>query len=122
MKDSTAEATFTYAAEKLGELGLAYLHIMEPIGGMMFVPGPQVGPSMRKAFKGTVIVNGGYDAATAAAAIDSGLADAVAFGVPFLTTPDVVSRFQTGTPLNPPDYATLYTSGEQGYTDYPALA
>jgi hypothetical protein len=26
-----------------------------------------------------------------------------------------------GAPLNPPDFATLYTSGDQGYIDYPAL-
>ena len=122
MHDTTAEATFTHAAEKLGALGLAYLHIMEPIAGQMFVPGTPIGPAMRKAFNGTVIVNGGYYAETGAAAITQGLADAVAFGVPFLTTPDLVSRYQSGTPINPPDYKTLYSPGEQGYTDYPALA
>ena len=122
MKDSNAEATFTYAAEKLGELGLGYLHIMEPIAGQMFVAVPPVAPAMRKAFIGKVIVNGGYTAETAAAAISEGLADAVAFGVPFLSTPDLVNRTQVGAPLNQPDYGTLYTSGERGYTDYPVLS
>ena len=122
MSDSTAEATFTYASERLGELGLAYLHIIEPIAGQMFVAVPPVAPSMRRAFKGTVIVNGGYDAITAAAAINEGLADAVAFGVPFLTTPDLVHRFDAGLPLNAPDYSTIHTNGANGFTDYPVLS
>jgi hypothetical protein len=32
-----------------------------------------------------------------------------------------VRRFQEGASLNDPDFATLYTPGPKGYTDYPAL-
>ena len=35
--------------------------------------------------------------------------------------PDLVRRFQEGASLNDPDFATLYTPGTNGYTDYPAL-
>ncbi len=35
--------------------------------------------------------------------------------------PDLVRRFQEGASLNEPDFATLYTPGPKGYTDYPAL-
>lgn len=31
-------------------------------------------------------------------------------------------RTRLGQPLNPPDWSTLYTPGEKGYNDYPALA
>ena len=31
-------------------------------------------------------------------------------------------RTRLGQPLNPPDWSTLYTLGEKGYNDYPALA
>jgi N-ethylmaleimide reductase len=76
---------------------------------------------MRAAFKGPFIVNGGYDAATAAAAIGEGQADLVAFGVPFLANPDFPQRIRLSAPLNPPDMTTFYAGGPKGYTDYPAL-
>jgi 2,4-dienoyl-CoA reductase-like NADH-dependent reductase (Old Yellow Enzyme family) len=42
--------------------------------------------------------------------------------VPFLANPDLVERYRTGAPLNAPDFATFYSAGPKGYTDYPALA
>ena len=30
-------------------------------------------------------------------------------------------RFRRGAPLNEPDYTTLYSGEEKGYTDYPFL-
>jgi 2,4-dienoyl-CoA reductase-like NADH-dependent reductase (Old Yellow Enzyme family) len=50
-----------------------------------------------------------------------GFADIVAFGRSFLANPDFVSRFEIGAPLNQVDFTTLYTPGEKGYTDYPAI-
>ena len=67
------------------------------------------------------MICGGFDARLGAAAIRSGEADLVAFGLPFLANPDLVRRFQEGASLNDPDYATLYTPGPKGYTDYPVL-
>jgi N-ethylmaleimide reductase len=123
MRDGAPEVTFGLAAQKLGELGLAYLHLVDPLpGSPMYAPGPLLSGDLRQAFGGPVIVNGGYDAATATAAIREGRADAVAFGVPFLANPDLVDRFRSGAPLNPPDFSTLYTPGAKGYIDYPALA
>jgi N-ethylmaleimide reductase len=81
-----------------------------------------VAPALRRAFRGTLIVNGGYDAAAATAAIQGGAADLVAFGVPFLANPDLPQRLRRGATLNAPDFATFYAGEEKGYTDYPALA
>jgi|OpeIllAssembly_1097287.scaffolds.fasta_scaffold02614_4 hypothetical protein len=39
----------------------------------------------------------------------------------FRANSDLVRRFQEGASLNDPDFATLYTPGTNGYTDYPAL-
>ena len=50
-------------------------------------------------------------AAEAAAAIDSGLLDAVAFGTAFLANPDLPARIKAGAPLNVPDPASFYTPG-----------
>ena len=59
-------------------------------------------------------------AAGAEAALREGRADLVAFGRPFLANPDLVARLERGLPLNAPDFATFYTPGPKGYTDYPA--
>ena len=123
MQDSNPEATFTHVARALNDLDLAYLHVSEPLpGSPMHVPLPPVTPAIRKVWRGTLIVNGGYDAAKAEQALADGATDLVAFGVPFLANPDFVRRVRKGAAMNAPDWATLYTSGDQGYSDYPVLA
>ncbi len=122
MHDSDPQGTFTLAAEKLAPLNLAFLHLMEAMPGhMMHAPIPPVAPSIRNVFPGPLILNGGYTADTGAATISSGQADLIAYGIPFLANPDLVTRMKTGAPLNDPDFSTLYTPGEKGYTDYPVL-
>jgi N-ethylmaleimide reductase len=122
MRDSDPVATFGHAARALDRLGLAYLHVSEALPGSMFhVPLPPVLPTLRKAFRGPLIANGGYDAAKADAAIAAGEVDLIAFGVPFLANPDLVVRVRKGAAMNPPDFGTLYTPGDQGYSDYPTL-
>ncbi|MDT8838431.1 hypothetical protein ParKJ_13505 [Paraburkholderia fungorum] len=44
--------------------------------------------------------------------------DLVAFGRPFISNPDLVSKFESGRDLAAPDASTFYTPGEKGYTDY----
>jgi N-ethylmaleimide reductase len=81
-----------------------------------------VTPILREIFDGSLIVNGGYDAQSGHAAIASGEADLVAFGVPFLANPDLPARYRANAALNTADPATFYAGEEKGYTDYPALA
>jgi N-ethylmaleimide reductase len=78
-------------------------------------------PLIRAKFDGALILNGGYDAVTANAAIEDGLADMVSFGAPFIANPDLPLRFARGALLNEVDVATYYAGEEKGYTDYPAL-
>ena len=75
----------------------------------------------RVGYKGVLIGNMGYSADEADAAIRDGKLDAVAFGVPFISNPDLPARFKAGAALNPPDMASFYTPGAKGYTDYPAM-
>jgi N-ethylmaleimide reductase len=100
-------------------LGLAYVHIVDH--SAMGAPAPDAGllTDMREAFHGPFILAGGFDAPRAEAALGSGRADLVAFGRPFLANPTLVSKLRTNAPLRPPDFATFYTPGEKGYTDYP---
>jgi N-ethylmaleimide reductase len=73
----------------------------------------------REYFLGAFFVNGGYDLETARAAIANGAADAVVFGRPFISNPDLVERYSTGAPLSEMNPATLYGGGAEGYSDYP---
>ncbi|KAB2885058.1 MAG: alkene reductase [Pseudorhodoplanes sp.] len=116
MSDSDPRATFSYLTQRLSELGIGYLHVTDPV-----TDPARLVPELRRLFKGTCIVNGGYDAASARAAIRKGEADLVAFGTAFLANPDLPARIRTGAPLNTPDPSTFYAGEARGYTDYPAL-
>jgi N-ethylmaleimide reductase len=113
--EADAERTYAYVAERLGAMGLAYLHVVDS------APGFDVAGLVRSHYRGTIILNQGYDRARADADIAAGRADLVSFGVPFLANPDLPERLRTGAPLNPPDFATFYTAGAKGYVDYPSL-
>jgi N-ethylmaleimide reductase len=80
--------------------------------------GRVVTASIRAAFKGKYILSGGYDAARADADLDAGHGDLVAFGRPFISNPDLVAKLKSDQALVAPDFATFYTPGEKGYTDY----
>jgi len=114
MHDSDPGKTFGYAAAQLGARGLAYLHVFEP-----HAEGPRYSPALRGAFHGTFIANGGYDAKSATAAIESGEADLVSFGRPFIANPDLVERISDGSAWAKPDPSTFYGGDARGYTDYP---
>jgi N-ethylmaleimide reductase len=117
MTDTTPLRTFSYLTAALSDLGVSYLHVIDPAEGEA-----RVTLVLRKLFKQTYIVNSGFDAQSASQAIRSGEADLVAFGVPFLANPDLPQRYATRAALNSPDRSTFYTSGGKGYIDYPSLA
>jgi N-ethylmaleimide reductase len=121
MLDGDPAATFTQAAKELNRFGLAYLHVVETVTKDSSSTQMRIAPRMRAAFDGPLILNGGYDAATGAAALAAGEADLIAYGRHFLANPDLVERFRRDAPLNPPDTSTFYTEGPKGYTDYAPL-
>lgn len=120
IRDSNPEALFHHVVEALNPFNLAYLHVVE-IGMTGDAPQTFDFDHLRKACRGNYIANGGYDKARGNAAVASGHADAVAYGVPFIANPDLVARFKGDAPLNVADQSTFYGGGEQGYTDYPTL-
>ena len=70
-----------------------------------------------------LIGNCGYTFDTASAAVESGEADAIAFGRPFIANPDLVQRFANGWPLA--DEAPMdvwYSPDETGYADWPSYS
>lgn len=116
---------YTQLAADLGRLGLAYMHMVDHSAMGASKPDPTTVSDMVKAFRDNggkaVILSGGYDRERADADIQSGAADLVAFGRPFIANPDLVERLKIGATLAVPDQATFYTPGKEGYTDYSVL-
>ena len=117
MKDSDPVGLVTYLGNELNKLHIAYLHVMR--GDMLGLQKGDVLAPARSAFKGTLIGNMGYTADEANAAIESKLVDAVAFGVPFISNPDLPIRVRAKLPLLPPKPEHFFSHGGEGYTDYP---
>ena len=123
MHDDNPVETFGHAAAELDRFGLAYVHVIAPVAGPGVVPGaPDVASEIRRRFRGPLILNGGYDGPSAEAAVASGAADLVAFGVPFISNPDLAERLAIGAPLAPADRTTFYGGDGRGYTDYQTRA
>jgi N-ethylmaleimide reductase len=121
--DETATETFALAIERIAPYGLAYLHMVEGVtGGPRTLPEGASIEALRALFPGAYIANNGYTREMAIEAVESGRADAVAFGKLALANPDLVERLRRNAPLNDPDKPTFYGGDEQGYTDYPTLA
>ncbi len=125
MHDCNPKALFSYVAEALNKLDLAYLHIIEPrIQGnvTIFDDGNGLGAKFfRSMFTGSIITAGGYTRETGEAILQENYADFVAFGRLFLANPDLPKRFALSSELNRYDRNTFYSSGEEGYIDYPML-
>ena len=116
-----ADAQFLALTKELSALGLVYLHVLDH-SAMGTPPVPaELKAQLRSAFNGVFILAGGFDQASAEAALADKRADLIAFGRAFLANPDLVARMRSSAPLNAPDMSTFYTPGAKGYTDYPAL-
>jgi N-ethylmaleimide reductase len=123
MGDSDPEGLFTYVAQQLAPLNLAYLHLIEPrilgnIEDENADPAPVAAQLMRKHYKGVIIAAGGFNGESAEAIIQAGDADLVAFGRHFIANPDLPERLRHNLPLNAYDRPTFFGGTEVGYTDY----
>ncbi|WOE75163.1 alkene reductase [Alterisphingorhabdus coralli] len=129
--DATPNETFSAAAKLLSDIGIAFLELREPppFGTYGNTDIPAVSPHIRKVFDAPLILNSDYDKARAEAALAEGKCDAISFGRPFITNPDLVERLRSNAPLNPalggetPWHftPTWYLQSAEGYTDYPTL-
>jgi len=121
--DEETIAFYNYVVDRLNGYGLAYLHLIEPFTDVSKnkYAIQEVAKHFRKIYKGTLIINRGFNKEAAEKIINDGDADLVSFGVPFIANPDLVARFKINASLNTPDKTTFYTPGEKGYTDYPTL-
>jgi len=113
------DETYVLLVNKLVTTGIQYIHIVDHSAmGAPAVP-ETLKQAMRKSWPRTYLASGGLDRAKAEAVLAEKKGDLVVFGRPFLANPDLVARMQQNRELNAPDFATFYTPGLEGYTDYP---
>lgn len=115
VQEPDAEEMYPYLAKILSGRGLAYVHGAKQ-GDY------DIHAAFRPLYRGVYFAGAGFNADSAAQMIETGAADAIVFGKPYLANPDLVRRYREGIALADADPKTIYWGGEQGYTDYPAAA
>ena len=119
--DSDPASVFVPAARALDEIGVAFLELREPgpEGTFGRTDAPKLSPLIREAYRGVLVLNSDYTDQNGQEALDRGLADAIAYGRPFIANPDLIDRFRLGLPLAADEMRTWYSQGPEGYVDYP---
>jgi 2,4-dienoyl-CoA reductase-like NADH-dependent reductase (Old Yellow Enzyme family) len=115
MGDSDPKGTFGYVARELGKRGIAFICAREGLGD------DRLGPYLKQEFGGVYIANEKLTKESAEQLVQSGEADAVAFGKWFIANPDLPRRLAMNAPLNEARPERFYGPDADGYTDYPAL-
>ena len=120
--DSNPQALYSHVVEKLAPVGLAYLHVIEGETGSSRQTAKTFDyAALHSKYPGAWMVNNCYTRDEAMAEVASGKADLVAFGRPFISTPDLVRRLKDNLPFNELKADKLYGGGAEGYIDYPVL-
>ncbi|TNE57486.1 MAG: alkene reductase [Sphingomonadales bacterium] len=123
--DSDPAATFGAAAKVCQELGLAFVELREPgpEGTFGQTDVPKQSPLIRQLYSGPLILNSDYTAEQAVADLEAGHCDAISFGRPYISNPDLDVRIRQGAHWNPNKDVpkSWYFPIPEGYTDYPTL-
>jgi N-ethylmaleimide reductase len=107
------------ASRELQARDIAYIHLSEADWDDAPVIPESFRIELREIFSNTIIVAGSYTQARADEMLNKGYADLIAFGRPFVSNPDLISRLENGYELAELDGATLFGGNELGYIDYP---
>lgn len=122
MVEEDPHTTYIEAIKVLENAGIAYLSIAEADWDNA-PPMPQAfRRDVRSTFSGAIMYAGRYTADSGSQLLESGLADLVAFGRPFIANPDLPARIANDWPLNPINPATVYGGNAEGYVDYPVYS
>jgi N-ethylmaleimide reductase len=119
--DSNIQATYGALIEALAARGIAFVHFVEgntggarDLAGFDFV----AARSTLKRHDVAYIANNKYTREMAIDTLAADKADAIAFGVPFISNPDLPKRLSENMPLTEANSKTFYSAGAVGYTDY----
>lgn len=116
--DENSAATHAELMRQAARQGIAYLHVMRAVSD----PRIDAFELARENFGENLILNDGFDAQSAEAALQAGQGRAISFARHFIANPDLVRRLRLGLPLSRFDRKTLYTAGAEGYNDYAPAA
>lgn len=123
--DSDPAAIFGHAAKVCEELGLAFVELRQPGPDGTFgqTDVPKQDGVIRSHYTGALILNSDYTAEEADADVSSGRCEAVSFGRPYISNPDLAHRIKVGAHFNPNVDVpkSWYFPIPQGYIDYPTL-
>ncbi|MCB4795540.1 alkene reductase [Stutzerimonas kunmingensis] len=114
--------TYIEAVKILQTIGVAYVSLAEADWDSAPELPSSFREAVRAAFSGVIIYAGKYTPERAAAAVEAGWTDLIAFGRPFIANPDLPARIANGWPMNPLDASSMYGGTEKGYIDYPVYA
>ncbi|MDV7104967.1 alkene reductase [Vibrio sp. TH_r3] len=117
--DANPVEIYVAAATLLNKHKVVYLHVAEVDWDDAPDTPETFKVAVRKAYQGTLIYAGRYNKNKAAEAIESGLADMIGFGRPFVANPDLPNRMKQGYPLATHNPDTLFGGGAEGLIDYP---
>jgi 2,4-dienoyl-CoA reductase-like NADH-dependent reductase (Old Yellow Enzyme family) len=116
MGDQNFKETFGYVARELGKRKIAFIFLRDAQGEGYLTP------YLKEQFGGVTIANQGLTPKLAETLVKNKTADLVAFGMSYISNPDLVDRIRKEAPLNETNPATIYAKGKTGYTDYPTLS
>ena len=122
--DSRPAETFGAAAAHAAAAGLAYVHAIRPNDRTGGDPSFDALAVVRAHYGGVLVANGSIGMDEAERLVADGKADAVAFGRPFISNPDLPIRLAAHAAGLPAEFAaadpaTFYGGGAEGYVDYP---
>jgi N-ethylmaleimide reductase len=112
---------YTYYIKELSAYKLGWLEVMDGLSfGFHKLTRPFTLCDARKVYDYPLMGNVGYTRDTADTVIRCGAADAISFGRPYISNPDLVEKFQhdisTSSDVGPDLY---YTHGPEGYIGVP---
>jgi N-ethylmaleimide reductase len=123
--DSDPPSIFGAAARVLEELGVGFVELRQagPTGTFGATDVPKQGDLIRSLYSGPLVFNSDYTAEQAEADVASGQCDAISFGRPYISNPDLAWRIRNGAEwapnVNVPK--SWYLPGPEGYIDYPVF-
>jgi N-ethylmaleimide reductase len=112
---------YTYYIKELNDYKLGWLEVMDGLSyGFHKLTRPFTLCDARKVYDYPLMGNVGYTRDVADTVIRCGAADAISFGRPYISNPDLVDKFQHDLQLSDSVGADLYYShGPEGYADVP---
>jgi 2,4-dienoyl-CoA reductase-like NADH-dependent reductase (Old Yellow Enzyme family) len=128
MFDSDPFATYSYFLEQLSKRNVAFIEVMRapefvPVSNLYGIKGedqmPNIFQDLKRYFNGVFIGNNQISFDEANKLIEEGFLDMIAFGRMYIPNPDLVERYTNGWPYNEMDNSKNYSSGREGYSDYP---